>query len=100
GASGHLRPVSAALRVEPLVCVARAVAIVAVGRDDSAAADRRKSQRVASLSRRPVLRTLADPSAASSLEVLVHGSGHEAANWRMVAPEGAGAVFRCVVAEA
>ena len=72
GTPRHLRAVSAALRVEPVVRVAGAVAGVVLGGAGAGAADRRKSERAEAVSQRSVPWHAAESGAHGALAVLVH----------------------------
>ena len=84
-ASRDLRAVSAALRMESLVRVARAAAVLDVGARRAGAARGRERRGALALPSRPVRRTPARHGAHGAVAVLVHGCRDQARDRRVVA---------------
>src|SRR5256885_14949910 len=88
-ATGDLRSVSTALRLEPMVRFAGTVATESVGRADAAAVDPGKSERAGAVSRRSVRGQTTDDCEDGDLSVLVHRSCHQTSDRCVVATRGA-----------
>src|SRR4029077_20996725 len=89
GAPGPLRALPAALRMEPLVRLARLLAGLPLGCEHGGGSSRREPGRPRALPPRPVRRRAAVAGAHGALAILVHPAGGEAAHRRLVgAPRG------------
>src|SRR5262249_36593453 len=87
--AGDLRALSTAVRVEPLVRLARAVARIPLGAPDGGAPPRRRSTGPAALLQQPVPRPPADLGAGGQMAVLVHDARGEARHGRVLETRGA-----------
>jgi hypothetical protein len=73
--AGHLRPVSAEIRVEPVVCLARQLAGQCVGGGRAGPAAGQRSRRPGALSRESLSRHTACTGSDRALAILVHEPG-------------------------